>query len=55
MDTAEKDKLVKQIADAEQYLEKVKAEMYATVGRIAALKEIVAESNKAIEPKKENV
>ena len=57
MEASFKQKLQKQVADAEQYLEKIKAEMYATVGRIAAVKEMLAEDeeNVANEPKKEKV
>jgi uncharacterized coiled-coil protein SlyX len=34
-------KLTEQLTGNEQYLEKMKAEMYATLGRIAALKETI--------------
>lgn len=34
-------KLTEQLNATEQYLEKMKAEMYATLGRIAALKETI--------------
>lgn len=39
------EELKKQIAEEEKHLEKVKAELYTTLGRIATLKDVVSKLN----------
>lgn len=39
----DKTKITQQLLEAEQHLEKVKAELYSTIGKIATLKDFLAD------------
>jgi len=44
------DKIKKELAEAEQHLEQVKVEMYVTIGRIQALKNVLEPEKTKEEP-----
>ena len=54
MDIETKNRLQNQLKESEAFIEKIKAELYAALGKVALLKELLIEQPKPVEQPKES-
>ena len=54
MDNKTKQDLITRLKQAEEFVEKIKAELYAALGKVALLKELLIEQPKPVEQPKES-